>query len=70
MGNPTVLFRKNLNRIWKCNDCGNREEFIEEWVVEIIQDTKDKSQEINLVESINIKCKKCDSPNVEEVEVN
>jgi len=70
MGNPTILFRKSLNRFWKCQDCGNTEEFEEDWFVEIIQDTKDRSQEINLVESLNLKCKKCGSTNIKEVEVN
>jgi len=68
MGNPTLLFRKNLKRFWICQDCGNKEEFEEKWFVEIIQDINDKSQEINLVESLNLKCKKCGSTNIKEME--
>lgn len=69
MGNPTILFQKNRNRFWICKDCGNKEEFEEEWFVEIIQDMNDMSQEINLVESSNLKCKKCKSVNIKEIEV-
>lgn len=55
--------------MWKCENCGNMREFDEDWNVEIIQDINDKSQEINLVQSENIRCKKCGSQDVEEVEV-
>lgn len=68
MGNPTILVRENLKQMWKCKNCGNMREFDEDWNVEITQDMNDKSQEINLVQSENIRCKKCDSHNIEEDE--
>jgi DNA-directed RNA polymerase subunit RPC12/RpoP len=69
MGDPTILFRKNLNRLWKCKDCGSMSEFDEDWKIEVIQDMSNKSQEINLLQSENIRCKKCGSYDVEEIEV-
>lgn len=69
MGNPNVLYRENLSSLWKCKDCGNIEEFEEDWLVEIIQYAKNKDQEINLIESENIRCKKCGSHAVEGVEI-
>ncbi|MCD6092634.1 MAG: hypothetical protein J7J38_01270 [Candidatus Aenigmarchaeota archaeon] len=69
MGNPTILFRKNLKQMWRCKNCGNMEEFKEDWAIEIMQDLNDKSQEINLVQSENIRCKKCGSHDVEEVRI-
>jgi phage FluMu protein Com len=69
MGNPTILSRKDLKFIWRCKDCNNTYSFEEEWAVEIIQDLKNREQEINLAESINIRCKECNSYNIEEIEI-
>ncbi len=63
MGNPAVMLLKNQG-LWKCNDCKNTEEFEEDWLVEIIQNAKDKTQTVELVESENIRCKKCGSCDV------
>ena len=69
MGNPTIIYGHGLNTFWKCIDCGNETEFEEEWSVEIIQNTTDKTQEINLIESLNLKCKRCGSTNIKEIRV-
>jgi hypothetical protein len=68
MGNPMFLLRKNQNFLWKCRDCDNVEEFEEDWHIEIIQDFNHMNQEYYLVESENIRCKKCSSYKIEEVE--
>ena len=68
MGNPLFLIRKNPNLLWKCNECKNLQDFKERWNIEIIQDLKDMKQEYYLEESKSIRCKKCGSYNIEEVE--
>jgi hypothetical protein len=67
VGLPTVISLNDLDILWKCNDCGNTEKFYEDWVVEIAQEIKTKSQEVYLEESINIRCKICNSFNVVNV---
>ncbi len=67
MGASTILFRRDMESLWRCQECGNVEEFEEEWFVDIVQDLKEKSQEINLIESINLRCKRCGSTNIAEI---
>lgn len=69
MGNPTVMKIENLKQMWKCNDCSNTDEFEEDWSVEIVQDINKRARWFELAESMDIRCKKCKSYDVEEVEV-
>lgn len=61
MGNPAITELKKFVSLYKCKACGNTDEFLEEWLVEIIQNAKNKTQTVELVESENIRCKKCGS---------
>ena len=70
MGNPLFLIKKDQFILWRCKECKNIQDFKEKWDIEISQDFNDMRQEYYLEESKSIRCKKCGSYNVEEVEAN
>ncbi|MEA3255450.1 MAG: hypothetical protein U9Q22_06410 [Candidatus Altiarchaeota archaeon] len=59
----------DVDFVWRCMNCGNTLEFRELWCVGITQRVGEKKRETHLIDTINLRCSRCGSFEVEETEI-